>query len=730
LKGEIMRNVYSLDKGWKFHDTIIDLPHTWNLEDGTIRKRECYQRELDILEEHREDKLFLEFLGANAVCQVYLNKTFIGEHRGGYSTFRFDITQYYQWEGSNLLQVYVDNRITEDVSPLNGDFTIYGGLYRSVNLICTPHTHFNLLYWGSQGVILRPELDLDSNGIVKIEVFSICKKEALVNLSIKDANQMVICTANVSADQKSITMNVEKPVLWNGKTNPYLYTLEACLQDETEIFDEVTLSFGFRDISLTSNSGFFLNHERFKINGVAKHQDFEEVGNATERKHIETDFRLIGEIGANSVRLSHYQHNSVTYDICDQEGYLVWAEIPMLVLPDSELVLKNADDQLKELLFQNCHHPSICFWGIQNEIAMGGETMPMYRSVQMLNDRVHELFPTAITASANMYYVKNNSPLNKITDIQGYNLYYGWYYGEIKDLNTKIDEFHKENPNVALGISEYGVDCNLSFHSDNPKVKDYTEEYQSLYHEQTYEIIKSKPFMWGSYVWNMFDFGSSIRDEGGFKGKNCKGLVTFDRKIKKDSFYYYKAQWSDEKFIHICEKRFRYRHKQKVDIKVYSNLDTLSLLRGDETLYLNRKGEKVFIFHDIELVKGENCIRVLGENLSDEIVIDKVDAANESYVFIDPNPEINVKNWFTQKKGEMDLFPKNKYSILDKLGELMENEEAWSIVKDMLPQIAERTEPGSGVTLLWVANKMKRIITEEHLKEVNEKLSLIAKKKL
>ncbi|MDK2807353.1 MAG: beta-galactosidase [Clostridiales bacterium] len=611
-----MRSIYSLDQTWSYQDTIIDLPHTWNREDATIRKKECYQRELNILEKHRGDKLFLEFLGAYAVCQVYLNHTFIGEHRGGYSTFRFDITAYYQWGGSNQLEVYVDNRLTEDVSPLNGDFTIYGGLYRSVNLICTPHTHFDLLYWGSQGIIIRPEAEAASSG----------------------------------------------------------------------------------------------------------------VGNAIKHEHIERDFQLIGEIGANSIRLSHYQHTALTYDICDREGYVVWAEIPMMAMPDTEAVLKNAQDQLMELLLQNCHHPSICFWGIQNEIAMGGESMAMYRSVQLLHDKVKELFPSAITASANMYTVKNNSPLNQITDLQGYNLYYGWYYGEINDLDAWIDAFHKDNKEVALGISEYGVDCNLSFHSDLPKVKDYTEEYRALYHEKTYEIIRRKPFLWGSYVWNMFDFGSSIREEGGSKGTNCKGLVTFDRSIKKDAFYYYKAQWSREPFLHVCEKRFRFRHKQRVDIKVYSNLDTVSLLRGDDMLCENLAGNTVFIFQNIELMEGVNHFRVVGGSLLDEIVIEKVDTLHKDYVYIDPNPEINVKNWFTQQEGELDLFLENRYSILDKLGDLMEHKEAWAIVKDMLPQIAERTQPGAGVTLLWVANKMKRSIQEEQLKEVNKKLSMIEKK--
>ena len=735
-----MRHVYPLNTGWKIESAgsdlhkdryvstsqeVVNLPHTWNADGNNDRSEYVYQKNISVSEKHKNDVLYLEFLGANSLCKVYLNDKYIGEHRGGYSTFRFEITEFYEWDKENVLSVYVDNSPTEDISPLNGDFTIYGGLYRDVNLICTSRTHFDLEYFGSNGVILRSEVHEDQSGSLHIELHTLCADDAMVHLKVLDQDGRTIQSQKAKASDKQLTMKFEKPDLWNGKENPYLYTLRAELKDENEVYDEVSMNFGFRSCELTSEEGFFLNGKPHRINGVAKHQDFESYGNAVTTNLIQKDFELIRDIGANALRLSHYQHDQQVYDLCDEEGYVVWAEIPMMSMPDSEPVLKNAADQLKELIYQNCHHPSICFWGIQNEIAMGGESIDMYRSVDVLNDIVHELLPDGLSASANMYHVKNSSPLNFITDMTGYNLYYGWYYDKVSGLDKWIDQFHSDNPQVALGISEYGADCNLAFHSDHPEVKDYSEEFQSIYHEETYDIIKSKPYLWGSFVWNMFDFGSSIRNEGGTEGKNCKGLVSFDRQVKKDAFYYYKANWSNEPFVHICEKRFVNRDKEKIDVRIYSNLSEVSLdINGVE--FETIQGDTVFVFENVPLQPGHNSIRAYSDDHEDQASFMKADQPDPSYIFVDPHPEINVKNWFTQEQGEIDLFPENYYSIMDSLGALMGNEEAWAVVKEFAPKIVERAIPGA-VTLLWVCNKMKSVLTEEEVKAMNNRLTKIAK---
>lgn len=727
-----MRNQYSLDKNWVFDKvTEIDLPHTWNQTSNVERGLHIYERSLSIEKVHQNDQLYLEFLGANSVCRVYLNDQFIGEHRGGYATFRFDITKEYNWDTNNRLTVQVDNSHTEDVSPLNGDFTIYGGLYRSVNLICVPESHFDLMFYGSSGVIVNSSVDELGNGTLQVESHVVRGEHLELELEVKNNKGEVVEKKLSQAIEVKHTLIVDNCNLWHGKSNPYLYTLTATLKLGDVCFDQVNLTFGFRQCHVDAHQGFFLNGRQLRINGIAKHQDFSLVGNAISTEHIEKDFELIEEIGANAIRLSHYQHCQVTYDRCDELGYVTWAEIPMMYMPEHEGVMDNAKQQLKELVYQNAHHPSICFWGMQNEIAMSGESLSMYGNVHELNDLFHTMLPKEISASANMYYVENSSPLNHITDMLGYNLYYGWYYGEVADLSVWFDKFHEENPNVALGMSEYGADCNLKFHSDKPKVKDYSEEYQTLYHEKTYGIIESKPYLWGSFVWNMFDFGSAVRDEGGTKGQNCKGLVTFDRATKKDAFYYYKAMWSKEAFVHICEKRFINRNEEKIAIKVYSNLKTVTLTINDSETY-TLEGDTAFVFEQVTLRMGENKIVAIGTTL-DRDVVDQTtfirkNESDESYTYVDPNPGLNVENWFTQEKSELELFPPDCYSIKDRISDLMKSEEAWAVLKDKAPQIVERSSPGTPVTLLWIFNKMRAVYTEEKIKEINEMLIKIYKK--
>ena len=746
-----MRKRYAIDRGWSFYEIkdnkdkeevrdvqVVDLPHTWNKDLSASRAKFVYVKDLEISDQHKDDKLFLEFQGADTVCQVYLNDQFVGEHRGGYSTFRFELTNLYSWDEINQLKVYVDNRPTEDVSPLLGDFTIYGGLYRSVNLICVGESHFDLMFHGSSGVILRPELDSNNRGVLEIEGHIVMKKDSKVHYTLRAHDGSVVAHEVVEIDlspgdnNKNLktTIMIDACRSWKGKEDPYLYDFEAELIVEERTVDQVKMKTGFRKCGLDSEKGFFLNGKSLRINGVAKHQDFDGVGNAITSDTLRKDFDLIGEISANSVRLSHYQHNQETYDICDREGYVVWAEIPMMSMPDNVNLMDNAKEQLKELVYQNAHHPSICFWGIQNEIAMGGESLQMYKGVNDLNDLFHEIYPKAISASANMNFVKNDSTMNFITDLLGYNQYFGWYYGKEEELSEWLDIFHKDNPQVALGISEYGADCNLNFHSDQPKVKDYSEEFQAIYHEKTYQIINSKPYLWGSYVWNMFDFGSSVRNEGGTVGKNAKGLVSFDRKVKKDSFYFYKAMWSDEKFLHLCEKRFEKRHRERMNVKVYSNFDEISLFVNNE-LIRQKSCDAMVDFEDIPLKMGKNQIRVSAivdnEVYTDEAIWIRTEEKEESYVFIDPNPGLNVENWFTQEKSELDYFPEGYYSIKDKIGNLMKSEQVWNILRERTPQIVERATPDAPITLLWVFNKMRAIFSEEDIMDINNQLIKIKK---
>lgn len=734
-----MREINKLEKGWKFSRCTLNeeeipqvenwqevtLPHVWNKENPKEEGPVLYRYYIEIDELSEDTLYYLDFGAVAGACTVWLNGTKIGTHRGGYARFRFALSTAIK-KGENELLVLADNTRYDDIAPLGGDFSNYGGIYRMVELIRTNTTHFDLLYYGTSGLFLTPH----TNGTVQVESRLVGMQSSMqIEYTILDGESIVAQT-HCSVDDTKVSMKVEQPHFWNGKVDPHLYTCQARILDNGKCLDEVSLPFGFRSMELSSEHGFSLNGEQMVLCGVAKHQDYEGVACATTKEQMDEDMALIKEIGANAVRLSHYQHPDYFYDLCDKEGMIVWAEIPMLGMPDgNDGVVENAKQQLTELILQCAHHPSIICWGIQNEIAMMGESLEMYRKTEELNALVKELDSTRLTASANLYCVKNKSQLNYITDMLGYNIYFGWYYDEMEDYNPFFDKFHADNPQIPLGVSEYGVDCSVTLHATEPKRKDYSEEFQCLYHETVYPMIRNRSWLWGSFVWNMFDFGSSIRDEGGVKGKNCKGLVSFDRKIKKDSFYYYKAWWSKEAFVHVAGRRFVNRCGETTTIKVYSNQPEVTLEVNGKT-FGSLVGERVFTFEQVPMNLGENSIRVFAGVLQDEITIIGVNQPDESYIYHDPNPEFNVKNWFTMGQSKEELFPENYFSIMDEMGTLSANQEAWALLEQEVPQVTEnpRAKTMPSITLLRVINRMSGLFEEEFIKQLNLKLNQISKK--
>lgn len=731
-----MREVFTINEDWNIFPCTakeeepappaamrtVALPYVWNKEQPSLTGCYAYQKIFE-REQDRSAKTFLEFGAVAGVCRVWLNGGFIGEHRGGYSRFRFELSPYLK-NGQNRLTVTADNARYEDIAPLGGDFNNYGGIYRDVRLILTGNSHFELLDYGSSGI----DLDTEPDGTVYLKAKTVAADGLQTEYILSDNGQEVARTLCTPADAKTI-LKVEKPHIWNGKADPHMYQCAARLLDHDVCVDEICIPFGFRTIEMTADQGLLLNGQPIAICGVAKHQDFEGMGCAPFCEQLDKDMELIQEIGANSVRLSHYQHPDYFYDLCDREGILVWAEIPMLGMPDgNDGVIENAKQQLKELIAQCRHHPSIFCWGIQNEIAMMGESLEMYKKTAELNELVHELDPKRLSACANLYCVKNNSQLNFITDMVGYNVYFGWYYDEMEDFEPFLDNFHQDNPAVALGVSEYGVDCSVTLHSANPKRKDYSEEFQCLFHETVYPMFRDRTWLWGSYVWNMFDFGSAIRDEGGVKGKNCKGLVTFDRKIKKDAFYYYKAWWSREPFVYLAGRRFAKRCEPLTTIKVYSNQPQITL-EVNGTVFGSLHGEQVFCFHEIPLTEGENHIRALSGELTDEITLIKTDKPEQSYLYIDPNPGFNVNNWFTMGQSKDDLFPSDSFSVMDEIGTLKNNPMAWQLLEKELPQITNDPRSCSmpSITLLRVINRMSGQFEENFVKELNSRLNQIKK---
>ncbi len=677
-----MRKVTGINKGWAFtlgsNTENVDLPHTWNAVDGQsvrdyYRGKAVYEKTLPKF----DGRVYVEINGANTRAGVYINGEFTGEHINGYGMFRFELTKHLR-DGENELKITVDNSRDELLYPQTADFTFYGGLYRDVNIIQTADTHFALLDKSRTGVFITPR----TNGDVFIKSnIEGSTGDIEKRFTVIDADGNEAATVTVPADTAAVKMRVDSPVLWNGIKNPYLYTLKSQLIKGGEVIDEVTERFGFREYHFCARDGFSLNGEHLKIKGVARHQDRENIGNALTLKEHREDIEYICEVGANSVRLAHYQQSEDFYSLCDEKGLLVWAEIPV-ISKFSAKKQPQARLMLEELIKQNYNHPSIYCWGIENEITIAPPTPTLTKGITELNAIAHALDKTRPTACAQVAFTANKSSLNFITDILGYNHYFGWYVQTVNEIAPWLDKFHADCPNVKLCLSEYGAEAVITLHSENALQGDYSEEYQAIFHEKYLEAINKRDWLWGSYVWNMFDFGSAARSEGGVNGRNNKGLMTIDRKIKKDSFWLYKAHWSDEKFVHICGERFKERVAGTKEIKVYSNLDTVTLNVNGEKQTLS--GDKIFRF-TVEIKEGENTATAFSGEYSHTITITGVTEDNESYRLSEGQQSF-VRNWF-EAGGEIDP---DRLSLNDTLGDIINSAE----IQQMLT-----TGIGKGITI-------------------------------
>lgn len=702
-KGEsYLRNVISLNGAeWKFKKDWVEipaqepcdweqisLPHTWNAKDGQDGGNDYFRGScVYAVKADRPvdgDQVWLEIEAASLNADVYVNGIYAVRHEGGYSAFRVDCTKLLK-EKENLIVIRVDNSDNGYVYPQMADFTFYGGLYRNVSFITVPETHFDLDYYASPGVICSADLEYAEHvneACVTAKAWVKNPKEGdLVQFTIYNADGHVVAVECAEASEEVVSrITIGNPHLWNGTRDPYLYKVTAQLIRNEEYLDQVTVPLGIRTFSVDSQKGFLLNGECYPLRGVSRHQDKEGIGNALSREDMRMDAELIREVGANTVRLAHYQHSRYFYDLCDRMGLVVWAEIPFISSMNTDpRGHENCISQLKELIYQNYNHPSICFWGIANELTLSGETSEMEKHLRELNDLAHEIDPTRLTTIAQFTGCPMDSRLNTIMDTLGYNHYFGWYTGSFEDNEAWLDSFHEKYPQIPLGVSEYGCESVTKYHSENPQVKDYTEEYQALYHEHMMKVISERPWLWATYVWNMFDFAADGRDEGGVKGRNNKGLVTMDRKIKKDSYYLYKAYWSKEPFIHICGSRFVQRTVETVDVKVYSNLPELALFLDGKVID-TEKAEKVFVFRNVPLRNGKNTITVKSAKSGlweDSICWERVKEANPEYTCPDFKENGVVRNWFEDKAGKeipLMTFDPAYYSIKDNLGDILEND--------------------------------------------------------
>lgn len=741
-----MRQIYNFNTKWGFSKEALEapttmperwnwvnIPHTWNDIDGQdggndlYRGTAFYAKELEKMDLPKADRYFLEIQGANSSAILYVNGKKLANHDGGYSTWRVDITD--ALEDKNLFVFEVDNSPNDRVYPQNADFTFYGGIYRDLNIIAVSESHFDLEYYGTPGIKVTPEV-VGKDAKVEVEVFVKNAKETQkLVYTLKDAEGNVVAEKETPASETVASFEIENVHLWHGKKDPYLYTAEVCLKEE-EVLDNVSARFGCRTFEIHPENGFILNGEEYPLRGVSRHQDRWGVGNALLKEHHDEDMDLICELGATTIRLAHYQHDQYFYDLCDERGMVVWAEIPYISthMPNGR---ENTISQMKELVVQNYNHPSIVVWGLSNEITMHGDSDEDLRENHViLNDLVHKMDKTRLTTMACVSMCSMDDPYVQIPDTVSYNHYFGWYGGDTSQNGPWFDEFHAKYPNIPIGCSEYGCEA-LNWHTSDPQQGDYTEEYQAYYHEELIKQFYTRKYMWATHVWNMFDFGADSRNEGGENGQNHKGLITFDRKYKKDSFYAYKAWLSDEPFVHICGKRYVDRVEETTKVTVYSNQPEVELFANGVSLGKQTCPEHFFYFEVPNA--GETTLVAVAGDCKDESFIRKVEVFNEEYRLKEKGA---ILNWFDVTA------PEGYYSLNSKIEDIVKSEEGARVFKEvMAPAMggmmggnAEKADMGpmmkmlGSFTVLRLTSLMGAgnvTLTKEQLLDMNEKLNAV-----
>ena len=668
-----MRNILNISHGWIFVKDMnqapanipqngekIDLPHTWNAQDGQdggndyFRGTCCYARSIKKADLPQGQKYYLQIHGANSSADVYMNGKHLAHHDGGYSTWRVDISN--TLRNDNCLVILVDNASNELVYPQTADFTFYGGLYRGVEIIAVPDTHFELDRLGCPGIYVTPVMD-GSDAKVELQTYIMDQQQGdRVCFRILDAQENEVFRG--TSDSGKVETVLKNVHLWDGVKDPYLYTAQAVLLRGDQVLDQVSARFGCRSFEIHPEKGFILNGREYPLRGVSRHQDRWQLGNALLPEHHLEDMNLICELGANTIRLAHYQHDQYFYDLCDERGMVVWAEIPYISrhMPEAN---SNTQLQMKELITQCYNHPSIVVWGLSNEITMDGAKDPdMIQNHRILNDLVHRMDPHRPTVIACISMCGIDEEYVHIPDVVSYNHYFGWYGGNMDEYGPWFDKFHEKYPNTPIGVSEYGCEA-LNWHNSNPESGDYSEEYQAMYHESLIRQLFTRQYIWATHVWNMFDFGADARAEGGENGQNHKGLITIDRKYKKDAFYAYKAWLNPEPMVHLCGKRYIDRVEEVTKVTVYSNAPEVELFANGVSLGKKQSSDHFFYF-DVPN-HGETKLEAVAGELRDESFIRKVDQMNPDYILREQGA---VLNWFDITEIE------GRFSLNSKIGEV------------------------------------------------------------
>lgn len=652
------RKVVTLSDGWEIRpiSTVskkapfapVTIPHTWNtdpVEGETLYERTMmvYQRPLEVTEAMKGKRLFLYFEGVNSVAQVFLNRRTVGEHLGGYTAFCYEITDQVRL-GKNLLEVWVSNAYRTDVLPLSGDFNVNGGIHRPCHLIITEDDCINPAFYASSGVLVHQEKISEELAEIRVETFLSLKgkkqgltlKTSIIDAAGKEvAFQETVVTDDATVNQP---IHIERPRLWCGKTDPYLYKVEVSLYDGVVLKDKVVQRTGFRYIEVDPDKGFFLNGKYLNIYGFCRHEDMPGKGSALAFEDYRLDMELIKEVGATAMRLAHYPHAEPMYDLSDENGIVLWTEIPMCGpggqsytgYVSTEGYQKNACEALKELVYQKFNHPSICFWGICNEILVSDgrkfeeydDPIPFIKELNALYKSLDTSRPTALATCV------DQSRYLGATDLIAWNKYFGWYKDAAPSAAKFFDDAHKDAKDIPVGVSEYGAGASINQHQWPLQMEDradgrfHPEEAQAYCHEGNWDAFVKRPFLWSKFIWLFADFPSYMRMEGEKVGYNDKGLITRDRKTKKDAFYFYKANWNTEPMAYITSRRFMHRMSDKTDIKVYTNLKEVTLyLNGAKVGTMKPDELKRAVWKDVQLYKGRNTVRVEGKN-GKELVVD------------------------------------------------------------------------------------------------------------
>ena len=663
----------------------VNLPHTWNNLDGQDGGADYWRGigtyQIDLPDPTEGTKQYIELQGANHVATVYCNGCELGCHKGGFSTFRFELTPAMKKTG-NVLTVMVTNAPC-DVYPQNADFTFYGGLYRDVNYIETHDAHFDLLLDGTEGVFVTPH----NVGKTRVDLFPVNAAGCDIKVELKDAEGNVVGeTVTEALAHTHVLIDVKNPHLWQGIVDPYCYTCTATILEDGVAQDAVTVTYGYRSFRVDAETGFYLNGKSMSLHGVARHQDRLDKGWAISKADHEEDIALIKELGANTIRLAHYQHDQYFYELCNRTGFVLWAEIPFIsqFIPSDE-AYENTISQMTELVAQNYNHPAICFWGISNEILIGADREDLRQNLRDLHELAKSMDPSRLTTMAQVSMTPMDSEHNFITDVVSYNHYFGWYGGEVEENGPWLDKFHAMHPDKPLGVSEYGAENILSWHSAEPENHDYTEEYANNYHQEMLKTFATRPYLWATHQWNCFDFAADARNEGGVQGRNNKGLITYDRKTKKDAFYIYKAWWNPEPMVYVSGCRFADRAPEERNVIVYTNCDEVTLVVNGQDVATKQAVDHMIVFENV-IVDGENIVTAYaGDVKANTITLNGVAEHNYAYDLPDGNQGVN---WFDDPKlVEMKKafkYPKDAFSIKDKFGVLMAHPQAGALLGNMI----------------------------------------------